>query len=198
MRCTWSWSSTRPTSWRRQRSTTWSVAFPTPLGFGYAGPAFSAAFLDTCSISAWADVGALAGGRGASAQIEEGVSPGIGLITFFDGLRSNYVQHSCQRRAAGAEYLYSPALTVRTRSYDVDGASAAALAFERELGASDTAEVIGDESVVSAGGRRPVVLFRRGSVVIEVEYYPGDEVPPSDPVAVLLPMARAIDARAAR
>jgi hypothetical protein len=139
-------------------------------------------------------------GRWARSQCPDRgrVSPGIGLITFSFGLRSNYVLHSCRRRAAGADHLSSPALTVRTRSYDVDSASAAALAFERELGAYDTVEVIGEEPVVSDEWRRPILLFRRGSVIVEVEYHPGDEAQPPDPVAALLPVARVMDARLAR
>lgn len=177
-----------------------AVAAPTgPLVFDYVSPVLPDPFVNACAISRWSDAQHLAGGVGPSAAVEEFVSPGIGWIFHDGGLQSNYVHHSCRYRAAG-DLLRSAALTVRTTSYDDPATPAAAMAFQREYhGSVDTTVRIGEESNLTSYPGATWLQFRRGLVIVEVEYSAGDTAaPPSDLGSALESVARSIDARVPR
>jgi hypothetical protein len=163
--------------------------------FGYDSPVLPVPMVDACAISGWADLGVAVASGGV---VEEGVSPGIGLLFLDSGLRTNYVLHTCTRRGPGDTLRY-PALTVRTTTYDEPDAAAESLAFDRaSYPSQDTVAVVGDESIVVTKWRRPEIEFRLGHALVEVEFYPGDGPVPPDYAAALLPVARVIAGRVPR
>lgn len=166
-----------------------------PITFGYDSPAMPRPHVDACAISDWSDAQGLAGGAGPSAQVQEHLATGAGRIFYDRGLESNYVDHNCQRRAAG-DALRPATLTVRTMTFDNPAAPAASMAFTRGFHtAPDTTRLVGEESLLITFGGATWVEFRRGPVVVEVEFFTDEAEPSSEQ---LLSAAAAIDARIPR
>lgn len=163
-----------------------------PIAFAYDSPAMPLPHVDACAISDWSDAQDLAGGAGPSAQVQEHLATGVGRIVYEGGLESNYVNHWCRRQAAG-DAPRPASLTVRTKTFDDPAAPAASMAFTRGYyNAPDTTRLIGEESLLITAEGATWVEFRRGPVVVEVEFFTDDAEPSSE---ALLSAAAAIDVR---
>jgi hypothetical protein len=166
---------------------------PGPPRFAYDSPTFPVDHVDACAISRADDVRALFGVE-AGPSVEEGLSPGVGRMSFLGSdLEANYVDHMCRRGTPEGYFGGGSSVAVHTTTFDSDDGAAAQFEFLRFFyGGEDTSAPVADGSFLSRRRNQDTAVVRSGLAVIRIEPVSAGRIVPRD---ALLLVAAAIAAR---
>lgn len=173
-----------------------AAAPPGPGRFAHESPVFPVDHVDACGISRAEDVRALFGVE-AGPSVHEGVSPGIGRMSFpGTGLEANYVDHLC-RRGTPEDYFYGgSSVDVDVMTFDSVEGAVAQFGYCRFFdNGADTPVPGTDESFVARRRNQDTVVVRCGPAIIRIEPVSARRVVPRE---ALLSVAAAIAARTPR